>query len=62
MTVFLICGLFPLIPGAGVFWTTYYVTTNLFQDALRSGFTAVSVTLAIVLAVVAVSGLQRLRK
>ena len=62
VTVFLICGLFPLIPGAGVFWTTYYVTTNLFQDALRSGFTAVSVTLAIVLAVVAVSGLQRLRK
>ena len=62
VTVFLICGLFPLIPGAGVFWTTYYVTSNLLQEALRSGFTALSVTLAIVLAVVAVSGLQKVRR
>ena len=23
ITVYLICGIFPLVPGAGIFWTTY---------------------------------------
>lgn len=58
-TVFLICGLFPMIPGAGVFWTTYYVTSRQLPMALSSGLQAVSITLAIVLAVVVVSALPR---
>ena len=24
VTVFLICGIFPLVPGAGIYWTSYY--------------------------------------
>lgn len=56
-TVFLICGLFPMIPGAGIFWTTYYITSNQLKDALECGLGAISVTLAIVLAIVAVSAL-----
>lgn len=57
VTVFLICGLFPMIPGAGVFWTTYYVTSRQLNSALSSGLTAISVTLAIVFAVLVISGL-----
>ena len=62
VTVYLICGLFPLIPGAGVFWTTYYITTSRLRAALEPGLTAISVTLAIVLAVVIVSGFQKVSK
>ena len=61
-TIFMICGLFPLIPGAGVFWTTYYLTSNALHTALRTGISAFSCTMAIVLAVVVVSGLQRIWK
>ena len=60
--IFLICGLFPMIPGGGVFWTTYYVTSRQLNAALAAGLTAVSVTLAIVFAVLAVTGLPRLRR
>lgn len=58
-TVFLICGLFPMIPGAGVFWTTYYVTSRQLPLALNSGLQAVSITIAIVLAVVVVTTMPR---
>lgn len=62
ITVFMICGLFPLIPGAGVFWTTYFIASNQLRTALSSGLTALYVTLAIVLAVVVVTGFQKLGK
>lgn len=51
-----------MIPGGGVFWTTYYVTSRQLNAALAAGLTAVSVTLAIVFAVLAVTGLPRLRR
>ncbi len=51
-TVFLICGIFPLIPGAGVFWSSYFVVSSQMDAALSSGFSAVKVTLAIVLGIV----------
>lgn len=60
--IFLICGLFPMIPGAGVFWTTYYVTSRQLGASLTSGLSAVSVTLAIVFAILTVSGLPRIRR
>lgn len=58
-TVFLICGLFPLIPGGGIFWTTYYLVTRQFHLALSTGMTALSVTVAIVLGIVIVMGIPR---
>lgn len=61
-TVFLLCGLFPLIPGGGIFWTTYFLITKQYQQALSSGMTAISVTLAIVLGIVVITGLPRLKK
>jgi uncharacterized membrane protein YjjP (DUF1212 family) len=51
-TVFLICGIFPLIPGAGVFWSSYFVVSSQMDSALAAGFSAIKVTLAIVLGIV----------
>ena len=34
VTVFLICGIFPLVPGAGLFWTTYNIVSNKVPAAL----------------------------
>lgn len=53
-TVFLIAGIFPLVPGAGVYWTTYYVVTGQAQQAADSGFAAVKAAVAIVLGIVVV--------
>lgn len=57
VTVFLLCGIFPLIPGAGVFWTTYYIVSNQLPQALSSGFAAIKVAIAIVLGIVIISEL-----
>jgi len=57
--VFLICGIFPLIPGAGVFWSSYFVVSTQMDSALDAGFTAVKITLAIVLGIVLSSNLFR---
>ncbi|MGM9736236.1 MAG: threonine/serine exporter ThrE family protein [Candidatus Cryptobacteroides sp.] len=51
-TVFLICGIFPLIPGGGVFWSAYYVASGQLSSALSAGFLAVEVTIAIVLGII----------
>ena len=61
-TIFLICGVFPLIPGAGVFWSSYYLVSRQFHLALSAGFTAVEVTVAIVLSIIIVSSISRRRK
>lgn len=54
VTVFLITGIFPLVPGARVYWTAYYLVTNQTQEALTSGFAAVKAAVAIVLGIVVV--------
>lgn len=50
--VFLLCGLFPLIPGAGIFWFTYYLSTAQFHLSLLGGFTAVKTAISIVLGII----------
>lgn len=55
--VFLLCGIFPLVPGAGVFWTSYYVVSDQLQLAFSSGFTALKVTIAIVLGIILIGEL-----
>lgn len=57
MTIFLICGVFPLIPGAGVFWSSYYIVSEQFRSAASAGFTAIEVTIAIVLSIIIISNL-----
>lgn len=52
VTIFLISGIFPLVPGAGVYWTAYYIVTNELDQASKTGFMALKVAVAIVLGIV----------
>ena len=52
VTVFLISGIFPLVPGAGIYWTSYYLVTGQMRQAVSSGFVAVKAAIAIVLGIV----------
>ncbi len=53
-TIFLISGILPLVPGAGIYWTSFYLVTNQLDQALARGFLAVKVAIAIVLGIVVV--------
>ena len=61
-TVFLICGEFPLIPGAGVFWSSYYVVSEHLGESLYAGLTAVKVTIAIVLGIIIAANVLHWKK
>lgn len=50
--VFLLCGIFPLVPGAGIFWFTYYLTDARFDLSSASGWTAIKIAIAIVLGII----------
>ena len=52
VTIFLISGIIPLVPGAGIYWTAYYIVTNQLRLALDTGFLALKVVVAIVLGIV----------
>jgi len=56
-TVYLITGLFPMIPGGGIFWTVFFLVSNRLHTAMGTGFVALEVTAAIVLGIVVVSAL-----
>ena len=65
ITVFLICGIFPLVPGAGIFWTSYNIVSDQLSDALQTGFGALKATVAIafgILAVMELNGKGRIGK
>lgn len=51
-TIFLISGIFPLVPGAGVYWTVYYIVTEQLWKAVETGYTALKIAIAIVLGIV----------
>ena len=54
VTVFLVSGIFPLVPGAGVYWTAYYIVTNELEQAGERGFLTLKVAVAIVLSILLV--------
>lgn len=56
-TVFLICGIIPLVPGGGIFWTAYYLVSNRLLQAATTGFTALKVTIAIAGGIILVGAL-----
>ena len=58
-TVFLIAGIFPLVPGAGIYWTVYYLVTGEASLACSSGAAALKAAFAIVLAIAAAFELPR---
>ena len=51
-TLFMIPGIFPLVPGAGIYWTAYYIVTDQMELASRTGFSAVKAAVAIVLGII----------
>lgn len=53
-TVFLITGIFPLVPGAGIYWATYYTVTEQMERAVSNGMLALQSAVAIVLGIVVV--------
>ena len=57
VTVFEICGIFPLIPGAGIYWTTYFLVIKEYGRALSTGMAALGATAAIVLGIILITSL-----
>lgn len=54
VTVFLISGIFPLVPGAGIYWTAYYIVMNELDQAGARGFLTLKIAVAIVLGILLV--------
>ena len=59
ITIFLIAGIIPLVPGAGVYYTAYYLMTGELSLALDKGMGAIKVAFAIVLGIVFVLAIPR---
>ena len=57
VTVFLICGIIPLVPGGGIFWTAYYIVTEQLRMVAATGFVALKVTIAIAGGIILASGI-----
>lgn len=60
VVVFLVCGIIPLVPGGGIFWTAYYLVSNQLRLAATTGFTALKVTIAIAGAIILTAGIVRI--
>ena len=54
LVIFLTTGIFPLVPGVGLYWTTYYTVTEQMDLALANGVLALQSAVAIVLGIVVV--------
>lgn len=59
ITVFLISGILPLVPGAGVYYTAYYIVTNQFAQASLKGMESLKIAFAIVMGIVVVVSIPR---
>lgn len=59
VTVFLISGIFPLVPGAGVYYTAYYLVMEQLSLAAERGLEALKVAFGIVLGIAVVLSVPR---
>lgn len=59
ITIFLISGIFPLVPGLGIYNTVYYVVTNQLSEAALRGIGSLKVAFAIVMGIVIVVSIPR---
>ena len=50
-TIFLIAGIFPLVPGLGIYQTAYAMVNNATAEAGQIGFTTLKTAIAMVLAI-----------
>lgn len=59
ITIFLISGIFPLVPGASVYNTAYYFVVNNLDEALVWGINSLKIAFAIVMGIVFVVAIPR---
>lgn len=59
VTVYLLCGIFPLVPGAGIYYTSYYFIMNQMDLCSQSGMETVKVAGSIVLGILFGFGLPQ---
>ena len=59
ITIFLVPGIFPLLPGANVYYTAYYLVTNNLAAASANGMTAVKIAFSMVLGIVLMFSVPR---
>ena len=52
VTIFLICGLLPIVPGAGIYYTAYNFIMGINDMAVAKGIETVKIAVAIALAIV----------
>lgn len=59
ITVFLISGIFPLVPGASVYYTAYYLVTGELRMAAIKGLDSVKIAFAIVFGIACVFSIPK---
>lgn len=57
--VFLVSGIFPIVPGAGIYWTAYYLVAGQMTQAADSGIGALKICLMMVLGIAIVHELPQ---
>lgn len=51
VTIFLVSGIFPLVPGVGIYYTSYYFIMEDFTQAVSKGVETLKIALAIALGI-----------
>lgn len=59
VTVFLISGIFPLVPGAGIYYTTYYIIMNEPTMSVNKGIETIKIAVAIALGIMSVLAIPK---
>lgn len=62
VTVFLLCGIFPLVPGAGIYYTAYYFILNNNELFTKNGMDTLKVAVALAIGISLVLGLPLPKK
>lgn len=57
VTLFLLCGIFPLVPGAGIYYTAYYFLQDQGELCAERGFETLKIALAIAFGIALVSAI-----
>ncbi len=57
ITLFLLCGIFPLVPGAGIYYTAYYFITGQTTQTMIKGTETIKIAGALALGMVLVLGM-----
>lgn len=59
ITVFMIAGIFPLIPGSSIYYAAYYFVTGDFIEAALKGIDAIKISFAIVAGIHLIDAIPR---